>query len=401
MNDGLPAYIGFAGLCRLELAGMAIPTLGPLLEARVAANAANADAMMDIATLSILTLMPENRNAAFAMQARALEIQRVYRIPAARQPAVLRVLSIVAPGDMTAITHLDCLLEGSDVDLLMLYARAGQALPENLPEHDLVFVSIGESAANRPVLEEVMRFTAKSTRPVFNSPERIIELTRDSVSKALRPIPGVAMPIIEPVGRTDLERVARGDVEIAMLLEDGNFPLIARPLDSQGGKDLARLDDRPQLAAYLAVTPSAFFFLSRFVDYSGPDGLYRKYRIVMIDGQPFACHMAISDHWMIHYVNADMDASASKRDEEAHFMASFDEGFGRKHRDALAGIDAAMGLDYYAIDCAETSDGTLLIFEADTAMLVHDMDPPELYPYKGPQMRKLFDAFRRMLEKRR
>ena len=60
-----------------------------------------------------------------------------------------------------------------------------------------------------------------------------------------------------------------------------------------------------------------------------------------------------------------------------------------------------MGLDYYAIDCAETAVGRLLVFEADTAMLVHAMDPVDLYPYKQPQMRKVFTAFRQMLEDRR
>jgi hypothetical protein len=30
-------------------------------------------------------------------------------------------------------------------------------------------------------------------------------------------------------------------------------------------------------------------------------------------------------------------------------------------------------------------------------MIVHAMDPVELFPYKQPQMRKLFAAFRRML----
>ena len=67
----------------------------------------------------------------------------------------------------------------------------------------------------------------------------------------------------------------------------------------------------------------------------------------------------------------------------------------------MRGIDAAMGLDYYAIDCAETAQGSLLVFEVDTAMLVHAMDPVDLYPYKHPQMRKVFAAFRQMLENRR
>ena len=121
----------------------------------------------------------------------------------------------------------------------------------------------------------------------------------------------------------------------------------------------------------------------------------------MIDGQPYACHMAISSNWMIHYVNAEMDQSAAKRAEEARFMEEFDTAFAARHRGALAGIDRALGLDYYAIDCAETPAGDLLVFEADTAMLVHAMDPADLYPYKQPAMQKIFVASRAMLEKHR
>ena len=35
--------------------------------------------------------------------------------------------------------------------------------------------------------------------------------------------------------------------------------------------------------------------------------------------------------------------------------------------------------------------------EADIAMIVHAMDSVEVYPYKAPQMRKVFAAFRDML----
>lgn len=401
IGDGLPPYIGFAGLWRLELSGLEIARLGPMLEARLARDPRNADAMMDIATLSILTLIPENREPALAMQARALAIQQVYRIPAARQPPGLRVLALACPGDMTALTHLDCLLEDSDVDLFMLYVQAGHPLPTGLPDHDLVFVVAGESGQNRPILERIGQFTAASTRPVLNRPDRILQLTRDSVSRMLRPIPGVAMPATVKVDRKALEQVAQGILPLSTLLERGSFPLIVRPQDSQGGKDLEKVDDGAGLAKYLAGTAGDAFFISRFIDYSGPDGLFRKYRVVMIDGRPFACHMAISANWMIHYVNADMDQSAAKRAEEARFMEDFDARFATRHRRALAGIDRTLGLDYYAIDCSETREGDLLVFEADTAMLVHAMDPVDLYPYKRPAMQRIFDAFRAMLEKRR
>jgi hypothetical protein len=31
---------------------------------------------------------------------------------------------------------------------------------------------------------------------------------------------------------------------------------------------------------------------------------------------------------------------------------------------------------------------------------VHDMDPTDIFPYKLPQMRKVFDAFAAMLDRR-
>ena len=45
-------------------------------------------------------------------------------------------------------------------------------------------------------------------------------------------------------------------------------------------------------------------------------------------------------------------------------------------------------------------DGSLLIFEADNTAVVHNMDPPTVFPYKPPQMRKIFEAFAAMLERR-
>jgi hypothetical protein len=59
-----------------------------------------------------------------------------------------------------------------------------------------------------------------------------------------------------------------------------------------------------------------------------------------------------------------------------------------------------LGFDYYSIDCAETPDGDLLLFEADAAAIVHLMDPPGLFPYKQPQMHKVFAAFEALLRRR-
>jgi hypothetical protein len=42
-----------------------------------------------------------------------------------------------------------------------------------------------------------------------------------------------------------------------------------------------------------------------------------------------------------------------------------------------------------------------LIFEADNTAVVHNMDSPDVFPYKGPTMRKIFDAFAAMLDRAR
>ena len=78
-------------------------------------------------------------------------------------------------------------------------------------------------------------------------------------------------------------------------------------------------------------------------------------------------------------------------------MRSFDSAFAVRHHNALAAMTDRVGLDYFTIDCAENKRGELLIFEADNTAVVHNMDSPELFPYKPPQMRKIFEAFTAML----
>ena len=104
-----------------------------------------------------------------------------------------------------------------------------------------------------------------------------------------------------------------------------------------------------------------------------------------------------SQHWMIHYLNANMRYDAARRAEEARFMEDFDDDFAVRHAGTFRAIVGRTGLDYLPIDCAETLDGRLLVFEVGTAMIVHSMDPPDLFPYKRPQMEKVFKAFQAIL----
>ncbi|WP_204369095.1 hypothetical protein [Methylocucumis oryzae] len=67
--------------------------------------------------------------------------------------------------------------------------------------------------------------------------------------------------------------------------------------------------------------------------------------------------------------------------------------FALTHASALQHIADCFGLDYLGIDCAETPDGQLLVFEVDSCMIIHNLDPIEAFPYKQDAMQKVFAAF--------
>ena len=90
---------------------------------------------------------------------------------------------------------------------------------------------------------------------------------------------------------------------------------------------LCRIADAAELQSYLAGRPENTFFISRFVDYASRDGMFRKYRIVFVDGKAYGCHMAIADEWKVWYLNADMAVSVPYRAEEAQFHAGLRPNF--------------------------------------------------------------------------
>jgi glutathione synthase/RimK-type ligase-like ATP-grasp enzyme len=175
------------------------------------------------------------------------------------------------------------------------------------------------------------------------------------------------------------------------------LPVIIRPVGSHAGHDLQKVNSAQEAADYCESVRASQFYVAPFIDYRSSDGLYRKYRVMIIQGHAYICHMAISSHWMIHYLNAGMTESEAKRREEARAMENFDNDFAKRHNAALQAITQRVGLDYFGLDCAETQDGKLVIFEVDSNMIVHDMDPIDTFAYKQPVMQKLFAAFRSML----
>ena len=395
-GDDCADRIGMARLAKLAFDGNDLRPLWAELINKLLSGVANAGEGID---LSLIAQLLGDKQAGLAIQREVLLAHRLFRSPCATKTPRLRVLALAAATDMGSNTPIEFLLEESGIELIMLYVIPEAELPMPLPDHDIAIVIASDSEDCRDALAKIDAAASSWPRPLLNPPKLICNLDRDKLHGLLSGIDGLVIPATTAATRERLLQ-AHSSKALASIEADLAFPVIVRPRGSHAGNGLAKIDDAQAMQRSLDARDECAFFVSRFVDYSSDDGLFRKYRVVFIQGRPYACHMAIADRWDIWYLNAGMTHSAAKRLEEEAFMRTFDIGFGRRHQAALAALAGRLALDYFTIDCAETRDGALLIFEADNTAVVHNMDPAAIFPYKGPQMRKVFAAFAAMLERR-
>jgi hypothetical protein len=151
------------------------------------------------------------------------------------------------------------------------------------------------------------------------------------------------------------------------------------------------------LAAAVAQLPGKETTVIEFLDARGADGKVRKYRAMMIAGQLYPLHVAISSHWKIHYFTAEMAERADHRAEDAEFLENMPAALGPRAMEALSAIQATLGLDYAGIDFGLSGAGDLLLFEANATMVVNPPEPDPRWAYRRPAVERIFAAIRRML----
>ena len=369
---------------------------GQLLE-RYASDPTDAAALLD---MSVLLQTTGQRSKGLELQQMALKLRPCYAC-AHGSGGGLKVLAFVAEGDFMANTPIDFLMKGSNAVLTLYYIDGQTPDLRDLPAHNVAFIAVGESEANAPVLANLERLLDGWRGPIMNgAPQHIAALTRDRVADMFADVASIVAPATVRADRESLHQLAQGHIGLSALLPNETFPIIVRPYGSHAGEGLEKIDSTAEVGAYLEKRAEQHFYLAPFVDYAGPDGFFRKQRIAVIDGWPFPSHWAVSNHWMVHYLNSGMQENEAWRAEEASWMRDFDIDFAIRHAPAFNALHRKFGLDYFVIDCAEMPDGRLLLFEAQVAMIVHAMDATGIFSYKLPAMQKLFGAFQSALERR-
>lgn len=328
------------------------------------------------------------RDEALAHQLEALARQSLFSSIAPREQR--RLLLLCTPGDLQANVPVDFVIdrETTTVHRLFLLDRE-TSLAQELPPFDIVWNVIAESPTSHRALDLADEFARAQRHIAFlNRAARVRATAREALAETL----AQSGAFVAPVAR--LERAAFLDASAPF-----GYPSIVRPVGSHAGKGLQRLDADAQRAGYVQEVDASEYYVSPFVEYRSDDGYYRKYRIIFVDGEPYPCHLAISDRWMIHYYNAGMTEHAWRRDEEERFLADMWSVFGA-HRETLRNIASEVGLEYFGIDATIAQDGRVFVFEADPAMVVHTGDSPELFPYKQRYVPAIFRAVERMLDGR-
>lgn len=384
--------IGYAAIAHFGFEGGDFAALTRDLVKKVRGPVVDAGALLDLSTVLQMQggeLLIEG----LRMQRHAVSLQRSFRISHGDGSGPV-ILAFVTAGNFMANVPVDFLLTGTNAVLILQFVDARTENLKDMPQHDVAFMAIAESTENAQTLMVMSQLLANWRGPILNNAAPLIAcLTRERVSRLLGAEPTLYIPPTYRIDRAALIQMAMGDVR-----DELTYPVVIRPIGSHAGAGLEKIDDGSALAHWLRQNDLAEVYVAPFVDIRDESGFYKKQRVVLIQGKPYASHQAASKNWIVHYSSADMAGQPAHRVAEAEWMRTFDSDFARRHAAAFAALYRILGLDYFGFDCAELDDGRLLVFEVDVAMIVHDLDSGDIFPYKKPVMRKLFDGFVRAVE---
>ena len=178
------------------------------------------------------------------------------------------------------------------------------------------------------------------------------------------------------------------------------FPLLLRAPGFHTGLHFLRVENFESLPEALAELPGQELIVMQYLDARGADGKSRKYRVMLVDGQIYPLHVAISSHWKIHYFTAEMANDPQHRAEDAAFLDDMPGVLGPLAMNALRQIQSTLALDYAGVDFGLNAKGELLLFEANATMVVNPPEPDERWRYRRPAYDHIRRAVQQMLIER-
>ncbi len=335
-----------------------------------------------------------DREQAFLHQQMGFQKQPVITVPYRGAGEPLRVLFIIsaAGGNIPIQSFLD-----DRIFLVSIIVAEFYDPKQTLPPHNLAINAIGDADLCRSGLEAARKILAQTNTPIINPPAAVLVTGRVANVKNLSAIDRLVTPAIATLPRAILNQ----SDALSLLAGHGiSFPFLLRTPGYHAGEHFVRVENSDDYAAALATLPGSELVAIQHLDASGADRKIRKYRVMFIDGQLYPVHLAVSDHWKIHYFSADMGNHPERRDEDAAFLNDMEQTIGAKAMQVLKNVGKVLGLDYGGIDFGFNQNGDVLLFEANATMGVTAPESDPCWLYRRQPIERIFDAIRRMLKKK-
>ena len=344
-------------------------------------------------------------HAAAVYLARALMLRSIITLPyrGMGEPVSILLLQSIQAGNALVQRLLDDRIFATHVLLVEFYQ---QGTP--LPPHDVVFNAIGDADIRAEALAASQAVLMQTDAPVLNAPQAVLATTRVGNANRFVGIPGIRTARTVSLPQAVLVTAEANSVLAAHGL---SFPLLLRAPGFHMGKHFVRVERPSELREVVdglgkrlgktgSTTPESNLLVMEFLDGRGADDLYRKYRVLFVDGQMLPVHLAACEDWKIHYFSAEMAQHPERRAEDERFLASMPAVLGPGVMSALTAIRDTLALDYAGVDFGVDSEGNLLLYEANANMAVIRPGPEVIWDYRRPAIERIYTAVHAMLRRR-
>jgi len=252
-----------------------------------------------------------------------------------------------------------------------------------LPAHDVVLNAIGDRDRAGPALDRARVLLGHTEAPVVNVPEAV--RGRQDVLNRARRIEGILAPEVAAVDRRALAQSGVGAMMARLRAQGIDAPFLLRSLGFHSGRHLLRVERAEDLMSAAARLPGDTLLAIKFVDTKDARGLYHKYRVMAVGDRLFAGHLAFHHDWKVHYVTSLTPERDDLQALERDFLDHMEAALPRSAIRALEELAAVLRLEYVGFDFALASDGRVVLFEANPAMLL--LQPPERARYRDARQR--------------
>jgi len=286
-------------------------------------------------------------------------------------------------------------LDDDEFEIFTLICGGMRGETVNVPPMDVILNAICDADTNLKSLEVVTRVQQQLALPIVNHPNAVLATTREQICQYLPDQPGVRMP---NTVRIRPRRIA--DVAAAIDSGELTLPFLFRQVGSQGEQDLALVTDRGDLDNLERFAlDGRDFYVTDFVDFKSADGLYRKYRVLVIDGVPLAKHMIASHVWNIHA--EDRTALMNDRPELQQEEEAFLRDFTPEQFPAFGTLAAKTGLDHFGVDFGFDRYRDMVVFEANCCFrALNTAETASSIPYHQESVDRIKAAVANMIRKK-